>query len=127
MLVELTVLNAVCAEDLMADCADREACFGRDELAAVVAGAEYIGEPRDYDGIFNGGLFHDSPPFLFDSPFFSAHECADKRAEPALRNRYRFGYLFFFMSIFSGVFEAINHQIYGFLILAARPGREKDE
>lgn len=69
MLVELTVLNAVCAENLMADCADREACFGRDELAAVVAGAEHIGEPRDYDGIFNGGLFHDSSPFLFDSPF----------------------------------------------------------
>lgn len=111
MFVELSVVDAICAEYLMTDCADCEPFFGRDELAAVVAGAEYIGEPRDYDGIFNGGLFHDSPPFLFDSPFFSAHECADKRAGSALRNRYRFGYLFFFMSIFSGVFEAINHQI----------------
>lgn len=111
MFVELSVVDAICTEDLMTDCADCEPFFGRDKFAAVVADAEYVREPRDCNGIFNDRLFHDSLPFLFDSPFFSAHECAYKRAVPALRNRCRFGHLFFFMFIFSSFFEALNHQI----------------
>lgn len=104
MVVQSSVMNTVCTEDLMADGTYGEAFFGRNELTAMAACAENIGHTGYDDWVFDFVFFHSNRPFLFDSPFFSAHGCADEGAILALCNGWLLSHPFFFMPIFSKQF-----------------------